>query len=197
MWKKIKKLLNPLSDSEEKEIGGEDLITFSKKEPIDVQFTKKFVEGGGLFFYSGDEQETLLNLKEIIDNEQIEEVICFDKELNSLLNRLNVNHTINFNSNSDYAFIKCEYLVAFDGSIMVSSHTNLGRKSEEMPSNLIVFANPGQFVSNISEALQKLKSAKKDNIPTNISSIKGKNLHDFEVSSNSKNIYLILAEPIK
>lgn len=197
MWKKIKKLLNPLSDSEEKEIGGEDLITFSKKEPIDVQFTKKFVEGGGLFFYSGDEQETLLNLKEIIDNEQIEEVICFDKELNSLLNRLNVNHTINFNSNSDYAFIKCEYLVAFDGSIMVSSHTNLGRKSEEMPSNLIIFANPGQFVSNISEALQKLKSAKKDNIPTNISSIKGKNLHDFEVSSNSKNIYLILAEPIK
>lgn len=196
MWKKIKQILGASSN---KENDAEELefVTFTKKDPMDVEFTKKFIAGGGMFLYSENEQEALQNLKNIIDNECIEEIICFDENLNSLLNRLNVKHTANFNSPAEFAFIKCEYLVAFDGSIMLSSHKTKGRSQEEIPTNIIVYATINQFVANVSEALTKLKNSKKDNIPTNISSIRGKNMHDFEVSSNHKNIYLILSEAVK
>jgi len=197
MWKKIKQILGATPDSSEKEDEELEFVTFTKKDPIDVQFTKNFISGGGMFFYSENEQTVLQHLNDIVINENAEEVICFDKELKSLLSRLNVKHSNHYNKQADFAFIKCEYLVAFDGSIMLSSHKTNGRKHEEMPGNIIVYATPAQFVANISEALTRLKYAKKDDIPTNISSIRGKNMHDLQVSSNHKNIYLILAEENK
>lgn len=197
MWKKIKEMFGARPDSDEKQDEDQELIIFTKKEPIDVEFTKNFIAGGGMFLYSESEQEVLINLKNIIDNETIDEVCCYDEDLISLLNRLNIRHNNNFSGQSDFAFIKCEYLVAFDGSVMLSSHTNKGRKQEEMPVNLIIYATPDQFVSNVSEALQKLKSAKKDNLPSNISSVRGRNMHNLQVGTNSKNIYLILAEAVK
>lgn len=197
MWKKLKEIFGVQPEANDKGAEDQDLIIFRKKEPIDVQFTRNFVAGGGMFFYSENEQEVLINLKSIIENEGIDELICYEKDLNSLLNRLNVKGINDFNQDADFAFIKCEYLVAFDGSVMLSSDTNKGRKQEEMPVNLIIYATPNQFVSNVSEALQKLKSAKKDNIPSNISSVRGRNMHDVEASVSSKNIYLILAEAIK
>lgn len=196
MWKKIKQLIVPPSDETENEESDLEFVTFQSKEPIDVLFTRNFVNGGGHFFYCENEQEALENLKDIVDNERIDEVICFDNKLKSLLNRLNVNQIQNFKSFSDFAFIECEYLVAFDGAIMLSSHQTNGRKQEDIPNNVIIYASPGQLVSNISEALQRLKSCKNENLPTNITSIRGKNLHNVDSSANAKNIYLLLVEQI-
>lgn len=196
MWKKIKQLIVPPSDETENDDSDLEFVTFQTKEAIDVLFTRNFVAGGGHFFYCENEQEALENLKDVIDNEQIEEIVCFDDKLKSLVNRLNVKQIKNFNSNFDFAFIECEYLVAFDGAIMLSSHQTNGRKQEDIPNNVIIYASPGQLVSNISEALQRLKSSKSDNIPTNITSIRGKNLHNVESSANAKNIYLLLVEQI-
>ncbi len=196
MWKKIKQLIVPPSDETENDDSDLEFVTFQSKESIDVLFTRNFVAGGGHFFYCENEQEALENLKDIVDNEQIEEIVCFDNKLKSLLSRLNVKQIQNFQSHSDFAFIECEYLVAFDGAIMLSSHQTNGRKQEDIPNNVIIYACPGQLVSNISEALQRLKSSKSDNIPTNITSIRGKNLHNVESSANAKNIYLLLVEQI-
>lgn len=196
MWKKIKQLIIPQTDESEKDESDLEFVTFQTKEPIDVLFTRHFVTGGGHFFYCGDDREALENLKEIIDYEQIEEIICFDDKLKSFLNRLNIKQKHTLSSDADFALIECEYLVAFDGSIMLSSHQTNGRKQEDLPNNLIVYACPGQLVSNISEALQRLKSTKSDNIPTNITSIRGKNLHNVDASSNAKNIYLLLVEQV-
>ncbi|MDD3459609.1 MAG: LUD domain-containing protein [Weeksellaceae bacterium] len=197
MWKKIKQILGTQPTTQEKEAEELEFITFTKKDPIDVQFTKNYIAGGGMFFYSENEQEVLKNLKDIFVNQNAEEVICFDEYLQSLLNRLSIKHCKSFNKNADFIFIKCEYLVAFDGSIMLSSHKTKGMNQEELPSNIVIHASPNQFVANVSEALTKLKTAKKDNIPSNITSIRGKSMHDFQVTNNHKNIYLILAETVK
>lgn len=196
MWKKIKQLIVPPSDETENDDSDLEFVTFQTKEPIDVLFTRNFVAGGGHFFYCENEQEALENFKDIIEHEQIEEIVCFDDKLKSIANRLNVKQIQNFKSHSDFAFIECEYLVAFDGAIMLSSHQTNGRKQEDIPNNVIIYASPGQLVSNISEALQRLKSSKSDNIPTNITSIRGKNLHNVDSSANAKNIYLLLVEQI-
>ncbi|MGB6083576.1 LUD domain-containing protein [Moheibacter sp.] len=193
MWKKIKKLIVPTSDETENDDSDMEFVSFQTKEPIDVLFTKNFIAGGGHFFYCETEQEALENLKDIIENEQIEKMNCFDDNLKSYLNRLNVKHHSSVHDQADFSFIECEYLAAYDGTIMVSTHQTNGRMLSTLPPNFIVFASPKQLVSNISEGMQKIKSVKSDNIPS-ISSLRGKKMHDFDSSANSKNIYLLLVE---
>lgn len=194
MWKKFKQLLTQgeESSSDESEI---EFVAFQSNDPIDVLFAKNFNSGGGQFFYCENEQEALENLKEIVENEQIDEVICFEEKLQSYLSRLNVKYTAGI-GNADFSFIECEYLVAYDGAIMLSSHQTSGRKLTEFPDNFIIYAKPKQLVSNISEALQRLKSNKGDNLPSNITSIRGKNMHNFDSSPNAKNIFLLLVEQV-
>lgn len=193
MWKKIKKLFKPQTDESEKDGSELEFVTFQEKDPIDVTFTKNFIAGGGMFLYCENEQETLENLKSILDNESITEVVCFEEELVKYLNRLGAKYHNDFRKDLDYAFISCEYLVAFDGSIMLSSEQTKGRKQEDLPNNIIIWARPNQFTVNINEALQKLNSRKKQSIHTT-TSIRGRNIHNVDASSASKNIYLLLVE---
>jgi L-lactate utilization protein LutB len=193
MWKKIKQLLNPQTDESGREEDELEFVSFQSKDPIDVLFAKNFIASGGQFFYCENEQEALENLNEIIVNEQIDELICFDDDLKSYLNRLNVKHNTNLNSTSDFSFVECEYLAAFDGAIMISTHQTNGRILSTLPNNFIVFASPKQLVSSVSEGMQKIKSKKGDNIPS-ITSIRGKKMHNFDTSSNTKNIFLLLVE---
>lgn len=192
-WKKLKLLFAQRSDSDSRE--NDDEIIFKTSEPVDVLFTKNFIAGGGQFFYCENEQEVLANLQDIIYNEQIKNIICFDDKLKSLLNRLNVKHTSKLNE-AEFSFIECEYLAAYDGAIMLSSHQTMGRVLSSFPDNFIIYAHPRQLVSNIGEGMQRIKSSKKDNFPSNITSIRGRNMHDFDAIPNAKNIFLLLAEEI-
>lgn len=194
-WKKIKKIFvpeTPDSEGEEKE----ELVIFGKEDPIDVQFTKNFIAGGGNFFYCENEQEVLVHLKEVIDYEHIYEIICFDKELKSLLNRVSIKTTENHKDCQEFAFLKCEYLAAFNGVIMLSSDQTRGNKQDDLPQNIIVYAHPEQIVPNLSDALQKLRRAKKNELPSNITSLKGNGSHGID-SANAKTIYLLLVEKNK
>ncbi len=196
MWKKFKQLLVSQSDESSSDESELEFVAFQSNDPIDVLFAKNFNAGGGQFFYCEGEQEALESLKDILENEQIDEIICFEDKLQSYLNRLNVKHTSTVGGNADFSFIECEYLVAYDGAIMLSSHQTSGRKLNEFPDNFIIYATPKQLVSNISEALQRLKSSKGENLPSNITSIRGKNMHNFDSSPNAKNIFLLLVEQI-
>lgn len=191
MWRKIKQLFVSSSRDLADDDSELEFVTFTNKEPIDVTFTKNFISGGGLFFYCENEQETLEHLQSIIDNEQIDELICLEENLISLVNRLGVRHRPSFDL--DFAFISCEYLIAFDGSIMLSSRQTRGRKQEDLPSNIIVYARPQQFAVNINEALQRLNSRRGETIPTT-TSIRGRNIHNVDASAAAKNIYLLLVE---
>lgn len=195
MWKKIKQLLVSQSEDTSTDESELEFVAFQSNDPIDVLFAKNFNAGGGQFFYCENEQEALESLKDIAENEQINEIICFEDKLQSFLNRLNVKHTSDLNA-SEFSFIECEYLVAYDGAIMLSSHQTSGRKLTQFPDNFIIYAHPKQLVSNISEALQRLKSSKGENLPSNITSIRGKNMHNFDSSPNAKNIFLLLVEQI-
>lgn len=193
MWKKIKLLFGQSHNSDSEE--AEDLIVFKTSDPVDVLFAKNFNAGGGQFFYCENEKEALENLRDIIYNEQIEEVICFDDKLKSYLNRLNVKHTTQVGT-ADFSFIECEYLAAYDGAIMLSGHQTMGLHLSKFPDNFIIYARPNQLVSNIGEGLHRIKSTKANNIPSNITSIRGRNMHDFDSIPNAKNIFLLLVEQV-
>lgn len=194
LWKRFKNILGSRSEEEEKQEARQEIVTFQQKEPMDVKFTRQFIAGGGHFFYCENEQEALQFLNEIVLNEEIKEVSCFDSHLKTYLDRLGIRVNNELSPLPHFAFIGCEYLLAFDGQIMLSSHQIKNRKHHNLPENIIVYARPHQFVANSSEALQKLRREKQGNLPSNITSIRGKNLHNMNVSQHSKNIYLLLVE---
>ena len=202
MWKALKKILlkvNSMSTQED-ESDDLDLLRGDSSNPetsIDELFATNFSSGGGHFLYCENENEAFQNLQEIIKYEKISSLICVDDQLQGLLDQTETNYTINpDNISQHFSFLKCEFLCAFDGSIMISAHQTKGRKVEEFPQNFIIWATPDQFANNLSDALQKLRRKKKDNLPTNITCIRGKDMHSFSSIPNAKNIYLLLVDSI-
>jgi len=76
------------------------------------------------------------------------------------------------------------------------------KKLASLSENFIVYATTSQLVKNIGEGLTGIKTNFKDNIPTNISSIKNYSLQKKEDNfliygnNNSKNLYLLLFEDL-
>ena len=70
-----------------------------------------------------------------------------------------------------YFLTTCEYLIADDGSLLISSNQIAEKKLDEIPDNFVIFATTSQLVESIGEGLRGIKN-KRDKIPTNITTIK-------------------------
>ena len=181
MWKAIKNLLKKATNQSKDNEDDNQIDLFhpnynEKNISIDEIFATNFNAGGGHFLFCDNHEEAFQNLQQILNTIQIPFV---DNPLES-------RYTL--------SFLKCEFLIAFDGSIMLSGHQTSGRDIENFPSNFIIYARPSQLVENVGSALQKLRNQKKDNLPSKITSIRGKNMHKFPNTENAKNIYLLLVE---
>ncbi len=165
-----------------------------KEEEEDVVFTKKFKAGGGMFFYCENKKEALQHLQEILVNGDIGEVLCVEPKLTSLLDDLDCNYSVQGTGKQDIAFINCEYLVALDGSIMISSDQTYHLKKTDLPQKIIVWAQPSQIISSSSAGLAKIRYNKKGKIPSNITSIHGNQIQGFNSTPTAKKLYLLLVE---
>lgn len=190
------------SKSKEKESPKEERSKYLPEVPLptDEKFTYNFRKNGGKFLYC----ENIDELDEAFDNILLEndwyekEVYCTDKTLISKFSSYN----LKFGSNIGAAFFfsRCESLVADVGAILISSNQIKEKKLKELPDNFIIFATTSQLVDTIGEGLRIIKSANKNNIPTNITTIKNfenKKENDFMTyGSSSKNLYLLLLEDL-
>jgi L-lactate utilization protein LutC len=102
--------------------------------------------------------EALQTLNQIIKIEQINNVFCWDQDLKNFLTSSKRIYT-RINRANDAAFITCEYLIAFDGRIMLSHNNILHYHSSRLPSKIIIMANVSQIASNLNEAMMKVKRA--------------------------------------
>ncbi|MCX8677915.1 MULTISPECIES: hypothetical protein [unclassified Apibacter] len=171
-----------------------NLDFYNEGEEEDVAFARKFKAGGGMFFYCENQEESLHYLQEILMNEDISEVLCVEPKLISMINQLDCNYSTQSTGDQDIALINCEYLVALDGSIMISSDQTYHLKKTDLPKKIIVWATPGQIISSSSVGLAKIRYAKKNNIPSNITSIHGNQVQGFSSISTAKKLYLLLVE---
>jgi len=200
MWKAIKNLFKKTNRAAEDEQEKNNIDLFHPNYSdeylsIDEVFATNFNAGGGHFLFCDNKEETLHNLKEIVKYENVSELICLDSNLQTILDNVNIPYVENpQDSRYTLSFLNCEFLIAFDGSIMLSAHQTYGRNINDFPSNFIIYARPSQLVENIGSALQKLRILKKENLPSKITSIRGKNMHKFPNLQNAKNIYLLLVE---
>ena len=171
------------------------------KLPIDERFTINFKANGGKFLYCENMQEVNDSLNEILKENKWNDkyVYLLDERLKQLFKNFDF-HCTKKASESTYFLSTCEYLIADDGSLLISSNQIAEKKLKDLPSNFIIYATTSQFVENIGEGLRGIKGKNREKIPTNITTIKHfKTLEEKDFltyGSSSKNLYLLLLEDL-
>ena len=185
----VSKLTNQPEDDEKQSL--EKLGDSLKNADLDYKFAQLFTHSGGFFNYCADEAEALQTLNQILKIEGINSVFCCDKDLQGFLNVTKTNHTPELESRNDAAFITCEYLIAYDGRIMLSHNNILHYHSSRLPGKIIIMANVSQIVNNLNDAMGKIKRT--GNIK-NLTSISGNHSKLDAAANNNTKLFLLLLE---
>ncbi|KFE98620.1 hypothetical protein IX39_14400 [Chryseobacterium formosense] len=190
LFKKIVSKLTNQPEPEEKQ-SLEKLGDSLKNADLDYKFAQLFTHSGGFFNYCADEAEALQTLNQILKIEGINSVFCCDKDLQGFLNVVKTNYTPELESRNDAAFITCEYLIAYDGRIMLSHNNILHYHSSRLPEKIIIMANVSQIVNNLNDAMGKIKRT--GNIK-NLTSISGNHSKLDPAANNNTKLFLLLLE---
>ena len=175
-----------------------------KDELVEEKFTLNFIANGGKYLYAIDSDECEQYFNEILKENNWEEksILCFKKDFTK---NFIPNNKIKFNKsnlNSNLFITDCEFLVAKDGSILVSAKQIQSYKSNDLPNNIIVMAKTSQLSETLSKGLEGIRIKYSNNLPSNITSIKnfnkneGEDLNFLTYGSSAKNLYLILLEDL-
>lgn len=166
--------------------------------PTDNRFVQNFIKNGGKFLYSENENEVNKNIALIIEENGWKESSLFSLD-KKILKKFKLDYSFSKNSKDETTCLisTCEYLIADDGSILISSNQVAEKKLNELPENIIILAKTDQLINNISEGLSGIKNSG-TSIPSNITNLKHfKDCNDkdfLSYGSSSKNLYLILLE---
>lgn len=189
----FKKIVGKILNHPDEE-DGQDLVKLGdqlKNADLDYKFAQLFTHSGGIFNYCADEAEALQILNKILKIEDVKSVFCCDQDLKNFLDVVNVPYTTDLELFNDCAFITCEYLIAFDGRIMLSHHNILHYHSSRLPSKIIIMANVSQIVTNLNDAMSKIK--RNGNI-RNLTSISGSNSKLDTPNKDNTKLFLLLLE---
>ena len=170
-----------------------------KKDPVEISFAYNFTKKGGRFLFAESESNFKSFFENILNENRWSnsDVFSLDSEIAKNFN-IDINEDVIISKEKKAAFIKCEYLIANTGGILISSNQIKNFNLNKLPENIIVKAKINQFVRDVSEGMSKLKGFYSKNLPTNITTLNAKNSEkesDFLSHGNSaKNIYLLLQE---
>ncbi|WP_164975783.1 MULTISPECIES: LUD domain-containing protein [unclassified Chryseobacterium] len=185
----VSKLTNQPEEEEKQSL--EKLGDSLKNADLDYKFAQLFTHSGGFFNYCADEAEALQTLNQIVKIEGINNLFCWDKELQNFLNVVKSPYTSELQPSNDAAFITCEYLIAYDGRIMLSHNNILHYHSSRLPDRIIIIANVSQIVNNLNDAMGKIK--RNGNIK-NLTSISGSQSKMDSSSNSNTKLFLLLLE---
>ena len=196
----LKKLFQNKIISSDKKVKEDETIDTDNLS-TDELFVKNFISKGGKFLYCSTHDEIKQNLSKILEENNWNNVICFNDKLNQVLTDINSAKTSNTINTLPF-FSNCESLISEDGSIMFSSKQLREIKLKDLPNNFIVYAKTSQLVKTIREGVMGVRMRAKKNSPTIVSSIKdylpNKSETDFMSygNTNAKTLYLLLLEDL-
>jgi len=170
--------------------------------PMEEQFVQNFISKGGKFLYCTSRQEVLDNFEKVCEENNWKEFQYYKNNPLEVLD-LNLSDKIKMNTSAGVYISTCEYLIAKDGSILLSSEQIGEKKIANLPKNFIVIAQTSLIVQNKRDALHGINWRSEAIKPTNISTIKSFSPNDNSEdilknygTSNSKNLYLLLLEDL-
>lgn len=185
----VGKILNQPETDEENDLVklGDQL----KNADLDYKFAQLFTHSGGFFNYCQDEAEALQVLNQIVKIEDIKSVFCCDEDLKNFLSVVKVSYTPELELFNDAAFITCEYLIAYDGRIMLSHNNILHYHSSRLPEKIIIMANVSQIVTNLGDAMMRVK---RRGTLKNLTSISGNQSKLDTPNKDNTKLFLLLLE---
>ncbi|WP_379967660.1 hypothetical protein [Epilithonimonas sp. UC225_85] len=188
----FKKFVNKIMNQpEEEQPDVTKLADQLRDADLDYKFAQLFTHSGGFFNYCADESEALQTLNQIIKIEQVKDVFCWDQDLRNFLDVIKTPYSPELTEKNDAAFITCEYLIAFDGRIMLSHNNILHYHSSRLPGKIIIMANVSQIANNLNEAMMKVKRA--GNLK-NLTSISGSQSKLDTPNKDNTKLFLLLLE---
>lgn len=167
---------------------------FDNSQPLDVNFAKQFTQRGGSFIYCADQQAVNAYIAQLMEENQWENCYCDNSELKKVLDTLQLKYQDNKLKEANVIVSNCEYLIAFNGSVMISSKQSNNKKIDILPENHIIVAYTSQIVKNLSEGLRGINIKYKSNIPSLITTIRNECERNKQTHSGPKNLYLLLIE---
>ena len=192
----LKKLFSNKSTSKEN-IAKQEEVNLS----LDDAFVHHFISKGGKFLYCISEKEVIHNLKQIVQENNWEDITCIENVLQEFLKSSSIKSTKDFSISNPF-FTQCEHLISDNGDILFSSNQLSTHKIASLTDNFIVFAKTSQLVKDTGQGLTGIKTNSTKTIPTNISAIKNYTLEKQDDNflnygnNNSKNLYLLLLEDL-
>ena len=154
----MKKIFRSFFKSNKKENDSEDASQDEykylpkKDELVEDKFTLNFSSNGGKFLYATNIDECEEFFIKILEenNWAKKSILCFNEDFTKNFipsNNIKFNKS---NINSNLFITDCEFLVAKDGSILVSAKQIQSYKSNDLPNNIIVMARTSQLSETLS-----------------------------------------------
>lgn len=174
MLKKIRKALLDKRDNPYPNL--EDAPLYPKiEEFLEVVFAEQFTAVAGNFLYCEDDIQFIENLIELAESKNWRKIYCWEPQLQEMLMHFEYPFISNDKDflNADVGITFCESLIARNGSIMVSSGTDAGRRLSIYPNSHIVLAYTSQLVLDLKDGFARLKAKYGNALPSMISTITG------------------------
>ena len=172
-------------------------FTPDPNDPSDVTFAKVFTNNGGKFFYCDTVEDFYDHLKKLLQESKLKSTYCSNDKLKELLEPAKLSFETDFKI-ADSSINTCEFLIAFNGSIMVSGEQTKNLKIEQLPELMIIVAYTSQIVKNISEGLRGIQNKYGKSRPSLVTTIRTKeSITTMSDSDRAKNLYVFLIEDFK
>jgi len=163
-------------------------------DELEVVFAEAFTKLQGRFVFCMNEKEMLLQVQQLIAAKDWTKIYCNEDQWNDAFS-----NTIALES-CDAAVTGCEYLVARNGTIVLSAAQQSGRTVSVYAPVHICIAYTNQLLYDVKDALQKLKEKYQGQLPSFISFASGPSrTADIEKTlvtgvHGPKEVYLFLVE---
>lgn len=173
--KKVRNALIYKTDNPFQYIESDSEIYKQLEDTADVSFAYAFTKVGGKFLYCENEIELVQTLKALILENGWQSIYAAEAEIQFTLTQAGVPFQSDEESFSEMqaAISGCEALVARTGSILVSSKSESGRRTNAFAPVHIIIAWSDQLVQDLNEALLLVRSKYNSRIPSFISFITG------------------------
>ena len=175
----------------------QEKLTPDPNDPSDVTFAKVFTNNGGKIFYCDNVQDFYDHLKELLQESKWKSTYCSNDKLKGLLEPTKLSFETDYKI-ADSSINTCEFLVAFNGSVMVSGEQTKNLKIEDLPEAMIIVAYTSQIVKNISEGLRGIQNKYGKSRPSLVTTIRTKeSITTMSDSDRAKDLYIFLIEDFK
>ncbi len=159
----------------------------SKDDPNDVMFAKKLNNSGGKFFYCKNEQNINKILEKLLGHLKITKLYCIDSNLQKKLINLNTPFQTENEKECQGIITTCEYVIADQGKVLLSSEQIKNKKPHDFPNELIIISYTSQIVLRINDAMRAITKKYSKKTPSNITTI----------GNSMKNLNVIIVEDFK